>query len=161
MKISRMWSCLLLLGAVLNFSGCDQIVKFFGGGGGGGGGGVALHVTTATVSIKGCRVVDPSTGTGLDPIIEKPGTPVTWNFSDNTYVITFDTKLDTNNSGKDITPIVTYPTSHSANWANAGTPFDCSIDNTTRQNKGCYFKYNIAVSGQKVCNDPGVQIIPN
>src|SRR5580698_7233753 len=69
MKISRMWSCLLLLGAVLNFSGCDQIVKFFGGGGGGGGGGVALHVTTATVSIKGCRVVDPSTGTGLDPII--------------------------------------------------------------------------------------------
>jgi hypothetical protein len=158
MKFSRMWSCLLLLGAVLNFSGCEQIVKFFGGGGGGSG---ALHVTTATVSIKGCSVVDPTTAGVVDPIVEYPGTPLTWNFSDKTYVITFDTKYDPNNPSNNITPSVTYPTSHSAIWANAGTPTDCSIDNTTNKNKGCYFKYNIAVSGQKVCSDPGVQIIPN
>jgi len=155
MKFSRMWSCLLLLAAVLNFSGCDQIVKFFGGGGG------PFHITTATVSIKGCRVVDPTTAGAVDPIVEHPGTPVTWNFSDNTYVITFDTKYDPNSPANNITPSVTYPTSQSANWANANTPTDCSIDNSTSKNKGCYFKYNIAVKGGKVCNDPGVQVIPN
>lgn len=156
MKVSRTWSCLLLLGAVLNFSGCDQIMKIFGSRGGG-----ARGITTVPVSINGCNVVDPITGGVVDPIIEHPGVPVTWSFSDKTYVINFDTKYDPNNPSKDITPSVTYPTPKTAKWDNAGTPTDCSIDTTTNKDKGCYFKYNIAIKGRKVCNDPGVQIIPN
>ena len=101
MKVSRAWSCLLLLGAVLNFSGCDQIRKIFGNDGGGGG----VHgLTTATVSINGCSVVDPSTGKVVDPIVQKARTPVTWNFSDQkVYVITFNPKYD-KTSHSNITP---------------------------------------------------------
>jgi hypothetical protein len=150
MKLSRTWSCLLLLGAVLSLSGCDQILKIFGIGGGG------VHTTTTVpVSINRCAVT-----AGNDPIIEHPGTPVTWNFSDQTYVITIDTKIDQNiNPPTTIAPSVTN-TSSGAKWDNANTPTDCSTDTTTNKKKGCYFKYNISAGG-KVCNDPGIQIIPN
>jgi hypothetical protein len=159
MNVSRTWSCLLLSGAMLNLSGCDQIRKIFGNDGGGGG----VHgLTTATLSINGCSVVDPSTGRVVDPIVQKPGTPVTWNFSDQkVYVITFNPKYD-KTSQSNITPpanSITH-TSSGVTWNNANTPKDCG-DN----GGGCYFKYNIWLGGTPaapgpLCSDPGIQIIP-
>ena len=144
MKVSKMWSCLLLLGALFNFSGCDQIVKIFSGG--------SPHTPTKTpVSINGCAVA-----TANDPIIEHSGTPVTWTFSDNSYVITFNPKYD-KTSKKDITPppsSITH-TSTTAGWDNANTPIDCG-DN----GGGCYFKYNIYGGDKQLCKDPGIHIIP-
>jgi len=152
MKLSRTWSCLLLLGAVLNLSGCGQILKILGIGGGG------VHTTTTTVpvSINHCAVT-----AGNDPIIEHPGTAVTWNFSDHqVYMITIDPKVDQNTTPPTtITPSVTN-TSSGAKWDNMNTPTNCSIDTTTQKGTGCYFKYNISLGG-KVCSDPGIQIIPN
>lgn len=144
MKGSRAWSCLLVLGAVLNFSSCDQIMKIFGGRN-------PRAPTKTPVSINGCAVA-----TNNDPIIEHSGTPVTWTFSDNSYVVTFNPKYD-KTSKKEITPppgFITY-TATTVKWDNVNTPTDCG-DN----GKGCYFKYNIYGGDKQLCNDPGIQIIP-
>jgi len=152
MKVSKTWSCLLLLGAVLNLSGCQQILKILGIG-------RDDHNITPTslpVSISKCAVV----GAGNDPIIEHTGIPVTWKFSDGiVYVISIDAKTDQNTPTPPISTSVTNTLS-GAQWDNAVTPTDCSIDIATHKGTGCYFKYNIAVKGGKVCNDPGIQIIP-
>jgi hypothetical protein len=149
-KVSRMWSSLLLLGAaLLSFGGCDQIMSVLGIGGRG-----ALTMTPMPVSVKGCKVADP--------INAHPGDPVTWSFSDKSYEITFDKKYDPNSNppNKDITPSLTSPTPQSRKWDTTGTPTDCSVNITTNKNEGCYFKYSISVVGGQVCNDPGVHIVP-
>jgi hypothetical protein len=144
MNISRTWSCLLLLGAVLNFSGCDQIRKICGKGGG-----RAPTITNMPVSITGsdCGVTDP--------INEHPGTPVIWTFSSNSHLITWNPKYD-KNTHQDITPPQVTYTSSGARWDNPNTtPTHCG-DN----GGGCYFKYNILRGDKSLCNDPGIQIIP-
>ena len=150
MKVLRMWSCLPLLVAVLNFSGCDQLVKIFGGG--------RPHPLTPTklpVSINDCAVA-----TADDPIVEHPNTAVTWNFSDGKdYKITIDSKVDQNTTPPTPIPNSVTNLSTGAQWDNASTPTDCSINITTHKGTGCYLKYNISLGG-KVCNDPGIQIIP-
>jgi hypothetical protein len=152
MKVSKTRGCLLLLGALFNFSGCDRIMKVLGIGGDG------AHVTATRmpVSIKGCSAADP--------IVVHTWDPVTWSFSDKSYVITFDPKYDPNSSPpKIITPSpasLTHPTPQTLNWDTNGTPTDCSINITTNKKEGCYFKYSISVVGGQVCNDPGIHIIP-
>lgn len=140
MKVSRTWSCLLLLGAMLNLSGCQQILKIFGGGG-------SHTPTLMPVSVNNsCDVTE---------ITEHSGKAVTWTFPGDNYRISFNPKYD-KTSNKEITPIsssITYAGPR-AKWDNASTPTDCG-DN----GGGCYFKYNI-YSGVSLCNDPGIQIIP-
>jgi len=150
MKVSKTWGCFLLLGAMLTFSGCEQIMKVFGIGGG------RTTTTRMPVSINGCAVADP--------ITVHTGDPVTWSFSDNSYVITFDQKFDPNSNppNKNITPppgSLTSPTPTTFKWDTSNTPTDCSVSTTIHNNQGCYFKYSISVGG-RVCNDPGVHVVP-
>jgi hypothetical protein len=145
-NVSKTWGCLMLLGAMLIFSGCEHIKNIFGIGG-------AESMTKMPVLIKSCQAVDP--------ITVHTGDPVTWSFSDNSYVITFDQKFDPN-SNQTITPppgSFSSPTPTTRKWDTSNTPTACSVSATTHKNQGCYFKYSISVGGQ-VCNDPGVHVVP-
>ena len=144
-KLSQTCVCLLLFAALFNFGGCKPKP-----------GPIHPRTVTATpVLIANCY---PQ----ADPIVVKKGSPVTWTFSDNTYSITFEQKYDLNVSP----PLNITPPSNSISvspgsvqWDTSNAYTDCSIGTTTGQNAGCYYKYSISV-GNKVCNDPGVHVIP-
>jgi len=132
MGVSLVCGCLLIFGALLSFCGCKKVNP-------------NVTLTSMPVSITDC---EPD----KDPINVHSNDTVVWFPKDNSYVITFEPKNYPGTSNAiPVPPPLPVPkgqqTSESLNLPN----------NCTR--KGCYFEYEISEGG-KVCNDPGVHVIP-
>jgi len=174
MKLARGWSCLVLLVALLNLSGCDWIKKICCGGAGGGVTPRTFAGGTTKIEITGCKINPP-----VDKEIIRPtGDAIKWYTKDtNTYTITFAHKYDPPGSTNDITPFppghqLTVKPTQEAVWnlstldGTTATPTDCPGDTITLPNSGfkvpsCYYEYTISSSGCKVPPDPGVHVTPD
>jgi hypothetical protein len=168
MKLARGWSCLILLVALLDLSGCNWIKKI------GGGGGVAPQVLgtggVTKIEITGCKI----TPAIEKEIIRPKGDVIKWYTKDtDTYTITFLPKY--NPPGNNITP---FPPTHTltvaagtpATWdlsfldaGHTSTPTDCAGDSIPLPHitiPSCYYEYTIVNSKNQSC-DPGVHVIPD
>jgi hypothetical protein len=148
-RISQTYGCLIAFAALLNVGTCGKPEARY------------LTPTTMPVSIRGCKIFDPS-GANADPIVVAIGNPVTWKVADTlSYTIKFETKYDYNHL-QDITPPDPTFASGQATWLTSNAHIGCSRTSTSAvvKDAGCYFKYSIFHNNQ-VCNDPGVLVQPD
>lgn len=133
------FGCLLILGALFDGSSCDQNK-----------GGVRPRATVTNMPVK---IKDCEPETGKDPITVHKGFPVDWLATDDTYVIHFEPKYYPGTTN----PITVPSDQQLPKGATTSQPLSLP-DNCAK--KGCYFKYDILDSTGKICNDPGVHVIP-